>query len=376
MSLPGLDQPVFLANGTWLLWLAPLYALWALGWTAGPRLARAWNAKGAREGKIGAVPALTYSSLGRLRRLPHSRTLLWRRLARGLRLVSVALLLLAMARPQTGESLTTVTTEGVDIILVLDTSGSMQALDLDADKPLSRRRNRLEVAKDVVEDFIAGRENDQIGLVVFGAEAFTQCPLTLDHGVLASFLQRVELGIAGDATALGSALGTAVKRLREVEPAAGGEPGAEAERGKGAASQVVILLTDGRNNAGALDPLQAAEIAKTFGVKVHTVAVGTRGPAPFRIETRRGPRYQEEKVEIDEETLRRIAEITGGTAFRAEETEALAQIYEQIDELEKREITTESYLEVEERFAWLVIPALALLLLETVLLNGWLRQLP
>jgi len=341
------------ADRSLLVVLLPLYGLWLAAWFFGPRLAA--RLRGPRP-----AAALEYSSVDRVRPTSPSVAVRLRRLVEGLRLLVVALLLLAMARPQTGEKLTTVTTEGVDIVLVLDTSGSMRALDLDADQPLARRRNRLEVAKAVVEDFVARRGNDPIGLVVFGAEAFTQCPLTLDHGVVVSLLAGIDIGIAGDATAIGSALGTAVKRLRDSQ----------------AKSRIAILLTDGRNNAGPLDPQKAAEVAKTFGIKVYTIAVGTRDRAPFRVETPLGPRYQYEHVEIDEETLKAIAEITGGTFFRAEEAGALAAIYGEIDRLEKSEITTESYTEYEEQFPWLVLPAVGLLLLEVGLLNTRFRKLP
>ena len=234
----------------WLLWiLIPLFVFWIAAWWVLPWLAR-------RRGRHAAVQ---YSSVETLKRLKPSRRIL----VEGLRIFTIALLILAMARPQTGRKQTQVRTEGIDIVLVLDTSGSMQALDLDADRPIDRRRNRLQVAKEVVDEFVQGRTNDQIGLVVFGNEAFTQCPLTLDHGIVATFMEGVEIGMAGDATAIGSALGTAVKRLRDSQ----------------AESKVIILLTDGRNNAGALSPQKAAEIAETFDIKVYTIGAGTRGRA-------------------------------------------------------------------------------------------------
>ena len=330
-----------------LLWLlVPAYLVWlGLWWLLARRRGTA---------------AVRFSTTRTLERLRPSRTLLLRRLVQGLRLVTVALLVLGMARPQTGRRQTQVQTEGIDIILALDTSGSMQALDLDADRAVNRRRNRLEVARSVVERFVQKRQNDQIGMVVFGNEAFTQCPLTLDHGVVAAFLERVEIGMAGDGTAIGSALGTAVKRLRDSE----------------AESKVIILLTDGRNNAGALSPRKAAEIAETFDTKVYTVGVGTRGKAPFIVDSLFGKRVVYENVEIDEEMLREISERTGGSYFRAEDGAALAEIYDEIDRLETSEITTESYMEYDERYRRLVLPALGLLLLETVLLGTRFRKLP
>ncbi len=335
----------------WLLWvLVPLFIVWVVAWWVMPWLARRW----------GRQAAVRYSSIDTLKRLKPSRRILIRRFVEGIRILVIALLVLAMARPQTGRKQTQVRTEGIDIVLVLDTSGSMQALDLDADRPISRRRNRLEVAKEVVEEFVQGRTNDQVGLVVFGNEAFTQCPLTLDHGIVATFLEGIEIGMAGDATAIGSALGTAVKRLRDSQ----------------ADSKVIILLTDGRSNAGALSPQKAAEIAATFGIKVYTIGAGTRGKAPFVVDSLFGKQVVYESVEIDEETLREIAERTAGLYFRAEDTDALKSIYEEIDEMEKTEIQTSSYMEYNEQFRRFLIPALALLLLEVVLLGTRYRKLP
>jgi Ca-activated chloride channel family protein len=335
----------------WLLWaLVPLFLAWSLVWWIRP-----WLAKRRRQ-----RASIRYSSIGTLQRLRPSRAVTLRRVVEALRIISVALLIMAMARPQTGRKHTEVRTEGIDIVLVLDTSGSMQALDLDADRAIEQRRNRLDVATAVVEEFVEGRKNDQVGLVVFGSEAFTQCPLTLDHGILTTFLERVKIGMAGDATAIGSALGTAVKRLRDSK----------------AESKVVILLTDGRSNAGALSPLKAAEIAETFGIKVYTIGAGTRGKAPFVVDSFFGKQIVYESVEIDEDTLRQIADQTGGAYYRAEDKEALESIYKEIDQLEKTEVTTSTYMEYNERFRMFVFPAMALLLLEIVLLGTRFRKLP
>ena len=334
-----------------LLWiLVPLYLLWAAAWALQPWLAR-------RRHRAAAV---RFSSIQTLQRLRPSKSLLLRRGVLGLRLLTVALLVLAMARPQTGRKQSQVRTEGIDIVLVLDTSGSMQALDLDPDRAIARRRNRLEVAKSVVEEFVRKRENDQVGLVVFGDEAFTQCPLTLDHGIVATFLEQVDIGIAGDGTAIGSAIGTAVKRLKDSE----------------AKSKVIILLTDGRSNAGSLSPLKAAEIAQTFGIKVYTIGAGTLGKAPFLVDSFFGKQVVYEPVEIDEETLRRIAEMTGAVYNRAQDRDTLAGIYDRIDKLEKTEITMHTYMEYNERFRWLIFPAVFLLLLEVLLLGTRFRKLP
>ena len=335
----------------WLLWvLVPLFLVWTAGWWLTPWLAR-------RQRQVAAV---RYSSIGTLQRLQPSKVVILRRLVEGLRLLTVALLIMAMARPQTGRKHTEVRTKGIDIVLVLDTSGSMQALDLDADRPINGRRNRLEIAKAVVDDFVRGRKNDQIGLVVFGSEAFTQCPLTLDHGILATFLEGVEIGMAGDATAIGSAIGTAVKRLRDSE----------------AESKVIILLTDGRSNAGSLDPRKAAEIAKTFRIKIYAIGAGTRGKAPFVVDSFFGKQVVYESVEIDDQMLEEVARQTGGAYYRAEDKEALKSIYDEIDQLEKTEITTNTYMEYNERFRWFLLPAVGLLLFEVVLLGTRFRKLP
>jgi len=333
-----------------MLWvLVPLFLLWVAAWGLWPRV------RGIRRWSV-----VRYSSIASLKSLRGSRTLLLRRVVLALRIVVVALLVIAMTRPQTGRKHTQVRTEGVDIVLVLDTSGSMQALDLDADRAIHRRRNRLEVAKDVVEEFVRKRETDQVGLVVFGDEAFTQCPLTLDHGIVATFLDHVQIGMAGDATAIGSALGTAVKRLRDSQ----------------AKSKVIILLTDGRSNAGSLAPAKAAQIAKTFDIKIYTIGAGTRGKAPFLVDSFFGKQVIYQSVQIDEDSLREIADLTGGTYFRAEDTAALEAIYSEIDDLEKTEITTHTYMEYNERYRKFVLPALGLLIFEVVLLGTRFRKLP
>jgi Ca-activated chloride channel family protein len=335
----------------WLLAaLAPLYLVWGALWILLPR----WRRRRGRD------PSIRFSTLQQASQVRAPATLALRRLARGLRWIVVALVVTAMARPQTGRKLTQVSSEGIDIVLVMDTSGSMQALDLDTDRPIQRRRNRLEVAKDVVREFVDDRPRDLLGLVVFGDEAFTQCPLTLDHQVLLDLLEDIEVGIAGDRTAIGSAIGTAVKRLRESR----------------AKSKVVVLLTDGRSNAGTLAPATAAELARTTGVKIYTIGAGARGRAPFLVDSVFGPRIVYQDVEIDDQQLRSIAEVTGGAYYRAEDHAALLRIYEEIDRLERTEITTESYVEYQDRYPWLVITALGLLLLEVGLLGTRLRTLP
>ena len=333
-----------------------------LAWVLGPALA-IWTGlviwRWLRGRQPGRDRGLLFSHVGSLHGLGGGARIWLRRGVQALRWVTLLLLVLAMLRPQTGRRLTQVQTEGIDIVLVLDTSGSMQALDLDTDEPNeARRRNRLEVSRDVIKQFVAARPGDQLGLVVFGEQAFTQCPLTLDHGVLRTLLDRVEIGIAGDATAIGSAVGVAVKRLQDSP----------------AQSKVIVLLTDGRSNAGVISPDTAAELAATVGVKIYAIGAGTRGEAPFLVDTPIGPRLVYENVEIDEMMLQALADTTGGAYFRAEDEEALLQIYGQIDQLEKTEITTDSYTEYDERFRWLVVPAIVLLLAEVLLLLGPLRK--
>ena len=334
----------------WLAWvLAPIVVIWTAALIRTQLSARSTSRS-----------AIRFSSIGQLQRLRPSWTIQARKGVQLLRVATVVLLALAVLRPQTGRKHSQVLTEGIDIILAVDTSGSMQALDLDADRSLQKRRNRLAVVKDVVAEFVKKRPNDQIGVVVFGEEAFTQCPLTLDHGIVSTFLEQLEIGMAGDGTAIGSAIGTTVRRLKDSQ----------------AKSKVVILLTDGRNNAGSLKPAKAAEVAKAFDVKIYTIGAGTRGKAPFLVDGLFGKQPVYQDVEIDEPVLRTIAETTGGTYFRAEDMQALGKIYDQIDALEKTEIKSMSYLEYNEEFSGFVIAALLMLLLEIVLLGTRFRKVP
>jgi len=300
---------------------------------------------------------IRFSSLHVLQRLKTPKSLALYKGLVILRSLAVGLLVLALARPQSGIKSTEISTEGVDIMLCLDTSGSMQALDF---KEGDKRVTRLQVIKRVVGSFIQGRANDRIGMVVFGQEAFTQCPLTLDYGVLLSFLERVEIGMAGDTTAIGSALGLCVKRLKDLQ----------------SKSKVVILLTDGRNNTGAISPATAADLAKTYGIKVYTIGAGTEGEAPFLVDSFFGKQYVYQKVDLDEDTLRQIAATTGGKYFRATNTKALEDIYRQIDQMEKTEVKVKEYMEYNELFGWFLIPGLLLLLFEIILGNTRLRKIP
>ena len=300
---------------------------------------------------------IRFSSLAALKEVKQSKTPAWRKGLLFMRCLAMSLFILALARPQSGNRSTEIITEGVDIMLCLDTSGSMNALDFTLD---NKRVNRLQVVKKVVEEFVRGRQNDRIGMVVFAEEAFTQCPLTLDYGVLLSFLEKLEIGMAGDRTAIGSALATCVKRLKDLP----------------SKSKIIILLTDGRNNTGSIAPATAADIAKTCGIKVYTIGVGTEGEAPFLVDSLFGKRYVYQRVDLDEETLKEIAQKTGGTYFRATNTEALKAIYQQIDKMEKSEAKVKEYMEYEELFAWFLIPGLCLVLVELLLANTRLRKIP
>jgi Ca-activated chloride channel family protein len=270
-----------------------------------------------------------------------------------LRTLGLCALIVALARPQTGMTSENVLTEGIDIVLVIDISTSMLAEDLEP--------NRLEAAKAVAADFVAGRRNDRIGLVAFAGEAFTQVPLTLDYSVVTSLLAELDPSMIEDGTAVGMGLATAVKRLQASE----------------AASKVVILLTDGRNNRGEVGPVTAARAAQALGVKVYTIGAGSRGTAPVPVnDPLRGRVYANMRVDIDEETLREVAEVTGAQYFRATDTESLAAIYEEIDQLERTEIEVENFTQYAERFGVPLGAGLFLVLLELGLAQTALRRLP
>ena len=298
-----------------------------------------------------------FPSLATLKTLRPSSVDLYAGLPFIIRFLAIALLIIALARPQEGHKSTEILSIGVDIMLALDTSGSMRALDFIEEE---KRITRLTVVKGVVSKFIENRPNDRIGMVVFGEQAYTQCPLTLDQGILQSFLSKLEIGMAGDSTAIGSAIGIAVKRLKDLD----------------SASKIIILLTDGRNNAGTLAPIQAAQTAKTFGIKIHTIGVGNKGKAPFLVNSIFGQRYVYQEVDIDETTLTEISEITGGQYFRATDLESLQNIYKQIDEMEKSEVKVIDHSEYKELFHYFLVPGLMFLLLEISLSNTLLRRIP
>lgn len=267
-----------------------------------------------------------------------------------LRTLAMAILVVALARPQSTDSWSNTTTEGIDIVVALDISGSMLAEDF---KP-----NRLEAAKEDAIRFISGRPNDRVGLVVFSGESFTQCPLTTDHAVLINLINDVKSGMIEDGTALGVGLANAVSRLKESS----------------AKSKVVILMTDGINNCGEIPPLTAADIAKTMGVRVYTVGIGTQGQAPYPFLDQFGNKhYQNVDVEIDEDVLTQIATQTDGRYFRATNNKRLQEVYEQIDQLEKSKIETTEYSKKNEEYLMLVLAGLALLAVELLMRNTILR---
>ncbi len=266
-----------------------------------------------------------------------------RHLIFALRLVTIALVIIVIARPQNIDRWQSSTTEGIDIILALDVSGSMLARDFSPD--------RLEASKNVATEFISGRPYDRIGLTVFSGESFTQCPLTTDHAVLINLLREVKSGIIEDGTAIGVGLATAINRIKDSD----------------AISKVIILLTDGVNNMGSIDPLTAAEIAKTFAIRVYTVGVGSMGYADYPVQTPFGMRYQKMQVELDEALLQRIAEMTGGEYFRAVDNTSLQKVYNEIDKLEKSRIETREHSRREEVFLPWALAAVALLALELLL---------
>ena len=296
---------------------------------------------------------LQLSSVKGIERLPRSPRYYLRHVPFVLRCLTVALLIVALARPQTSESNETSTTEGVDIVMSLDISGSMLARDF--------RPDRITAAKDVAQAFIMERPNDRIGLVVFAGESFTQSPLTTDKATLITLLSRVRSGMIEDGTAIGNGLATAVNRLKESP----------------AKSKVVILLTDGVNNRGQIAPLTAAEIAKTFGIRVYTIGVGTRGMAPTpAIDMWGRLTFVQAEVEIDEDVLTQIAEMTGGKYFRATDNNKLKDIYEEINALEKTRVEVDSQTRYYEKFMPFVLAALLLTVLEVLLRYLYLKRIP
>jgi len=271
-----------------------------------------------------------------------------------LRIAAFSLLIIALCRVQSASKPAENITQGIDIILTLDISGSMAAIDF---KP----QNRLEAAKEEVKRFAEKRTTDRLGLVVFSKEAFTQCPLTFDYTVLTEFLETVEMGLIEDGTAIGTALGMSLKRLKESE----------------AKSKIIILLTDGVNNAGELDPKTGAQMAKAMGVKVYTIGCGKPGDALYPVDDPLfGRRYVKIAQELDEPTLKNIANTTGGKYFRAKDTTSLEEVFNQIDKLEKTELKFDDFTEYNELYGWFLVIALGLILAEIILSNTLFRKIP
>ena len=317
-----------------LLVLVPLIGIWT--W---------WRSKR----KVG----MRFSNVAAVRAAPRSFWTYLSGLPVLLRMAALTLAILAMARPQDRNIVQERFAEGVDIMMVLDTSTSMRAQDF---KP-----NRFEAARAVGTEFIQGRTSDRVGLIVFAAKAYTQAPLTLDYDFLQSMLAEVEVGVIEDGTAIGTALAMAVNRLKDSE----------------AKSKVVILLTDGQNNRGELSPETAAEVAEAMDVRVYAIGVGAQGEAPFVIDHPfAGRQRRMVPVEIDEKMLKAVAEMTGGQYFRATNNEALRDIYEEIGELEKTKIEERLYTDYDERYATFLWPAFLLLMLELLLANTRLRRFP
>lgn len=324
-----------LASPAWLALLALLPVTW-------------WWARRRRRG------ALVLPALARAGKLPRT----WRERLRwapdALRAAAFVGMVLALARPQELAAGRPLTTSGVDIVLTIDASGSMKAEDF-------QPRNRLEVAKLAAIEFVEERPSDRLGLVTFAGQAVTQAPLTLDHQAVKGSIERIAIGGLTDGTAIGTALATAVNRLRASD----------------ARSKVVILLTDGVNNAGQIDPLTAAQTAQALGVRVYTIGVGTTGEAPYLLDDPRfGRRYVRVVVRIDEEILREIADRTGGRYFRATDPEALSQVYAAIDRLERSPLSGRRPVTRIDRYAWLLAFVLGLVVAEGVLRGTLFRRLP
>lgn len=283
---------------------------------------------------------------------PKTRRLYLRHVPFILRLLTIIMLIFVIARPQIPNAVTNKTTEGIDIMLAIDVSGSMLAKDFTP--------NRIEAAKNVAAEFINSRPNDNIGLVIFASQAFTLSPLTTNHVALLNLLKTVNFGEIDDGTAIGVGLATAINRLRNSN----------------AKSKVIILLTDGSNNTGDIAPLTAAEIAKTYGIRVYTIGVGTRGMAPMPVQTPFGLQYQNMQVDIDEGTLQQIASMTNGQYFRATDTEKLHEIYHDIDQLEKNKMHVKEYYRNQDDYTIFALLAFVFLSLELILRYTILRKIP
>ena len=299
---------------------------------------------------------IRFSNLATFKRIGPSWSLTFRHSLIVFRCLGLILLIIALGRPQSGREGREILSQGIDIVLAIDVSTSMKANDL-----ANQRKTRLEVCKEVVGEFVKGRSNDRLGLVVFAGESYTQCPLTLDYDVYLNFLGGVEFAEEDwDGTAIGLGIVTAVNRLRDSE----------------AKSKVVILLTDGKNNRGEVDPLTAAKAAKAVGIRIYTIGAGSEGTIMQEVDGIFGKRYVPVKVEIDEETLKQVASETGGQYFRATSEEKLEAIYEAIGKMETTEVKTRDYVDYQEIFSRFLWPGLIFLGLEVLLANTRFRRLP
>lgn len=298
------------------------------------------------------VPTLQLSTASFIQQPKNNFKIILKHFFFALQIIAILLIITALARPQSSNSLQDIETEGIDIVLSLDVSGSMLARDFKPD--------RLEASKEIAAEFINNRPNDRMGLVIFSATSFTQCPLTTDHAVLINLFKGIKYGFLEDGTAIGDGLSTAVLRIKDSK----------------AKSKVIILLTDGVNNSGSIDPLTAAEIAKTYGIRVYTIGVGTIGEAPYPVQTPFGTQLQMMKVEIDEPVLKQIANTTGGQYFRATSNDKLRQIYKEIDQMEKTKILVHEYKKKKEESYPLMLTASIIFLTISLLNVSLLKKLP
>ncbi len=304
-------------------------------------------------------PVMGISAVASVRDIPGSILLRTGRIVLPfMKYLVLILVIIALARPQWGTRHVSILTEGINIVLAVDISESMAALDF---KSNGKIVNRLEAVKNVINDFISKRSGDRIGMVVFGTHAYTQVPLTRDYHAIASVLKRLEIGAAGKSTSIGDAIGISLKRLEDLK----------------SVSNVIILLTDGRSNSGELSPETAVGIAVDRGVKIYSVGVGSRGKVPFLVNhPLLGQRYVYQRVDIDEKTLKHIAEQTGGLYFRAEDSEKLKDIYDKIDRLEKTEVKVKTYAEYREFYMYFLVAAFIVLSLRIILSNTRFLRVP
>ncbi len=325
----------------WVLWF--LFLIPALAWIAGQR---------------GNAPAVLFSSVGILRELGSIRKSRAGALLLGLLLLSLALFIVALARPRQGQAMSQVQASGIDVMLALDVSRSMLAEDFTIGK---EQANRLAAVKQLTQKFIENRPNDRIGIVAFAGKPYLVSPLTLDHDWLFENLDRIRIGLVEDGTAIGSAIASAANRLKEKE----------------AKSKIIVLLTDGDNNAGKIMPNTAAEAAKALGIKIYTICAGSQGYAPIPVQDMFGRTvYQNIKVEVDEATLKNIASIANGQFYRATDSKSLQQIFSQIDKLEKSTVELDRYTQYRDLFVWFAAAGAAVLVLQSLLGLTLLRRVP